>query len=128
MVTGRFSRPEEVADLVVLLASDQAANITGADIRIDGAWFLPGSGRSVAEGFGEGVVGLGQAGEFLGDLARRVSANHGIAAFPAAAMRGGSLVSNRRRVWCVYLCAVTSQGNRMLTRGVVACFVRRFRP
>jgi NAD(P)-dependent dehydrogenase (short-subunit alcohol dehydrogenase family) len=36
MVTGRFSRPGEIADLVVLLAGDRAANITGADIRIDG--------------------------------------------------------------------------------------------
>ena len=36
MVTGRFSRPEEVADLVVILASDRTANVTGADIRIDG--------------------------------------------------------------------------------------------
>jgi NAD(P)-dependent dehydrogenase (short-subunit alcohol dehydrogenase family) len=36
MVTGRFSRPEEVADLVLLLASDAAGNVTGADIRIDG--------------------------------------------------------------------------------------------
>jgi NAD(P)-dependent dehydrogenase (short-subunit alcohol dehydrogenase family) len=35
-VTGRFSTPEEVADAVCLLASDRAANITGADIRIDG--------------------------------------------------------------------------------------------
>jgi NAD(P)-dependent dehydrogenase (short-subunit alcohol dehydrogenase family) len=35
-VTGRFSRPEEVADLVVVLASDRFANITGADFRIDG--------------------------------------------------------------------------------------------
>lgn len=36
MVTGRFTRPEEVADLVLLLASDVAGNVTGADIRIDG--------------------------------------------------------------------------------------------
>jgi NAD(P)-dependent dehydrogenase (short-subunit alcohol dehydrogenase family) len=36
MVTGRFTRPEEVAGLVLVLASDQAANVTGADIRIDG--------------------------------------------------------------------------------------------
>jgi NAD(P)-dependent dehydrogenase (short-subunit alcohol dehydrogenase family) len=36
MVTGRFSRPAEIADMVVLLAGDRAANITGADIRIDG--------------------------------------------------------------------------------------------
>ena len=36
MVTGRFTRPEEVADLVVLLASDVTGNVTGADIRIDG--------------------------------------------------------------------------------------------
>jgi NAD(P)-dependent dehydrogenase (short-subunit alcohol dehydrogenase family) len=36
MVTGRFSRPEEVADVVVFLASDRTANVTGADITIDG--------------------------------------------------------------------------------------------
>ncbi len=36
MVTGRFSRPEEVADLVLILASERTGNITGADIRIDG--------------------------------------------------------------------------------------------
>ena len=35
-VTGRFSQPGEVADLVVFLASDRAANITGADFTIDG--------------------------------------------------------------------------------------------
>ena len=35
-VTGRFSRPEEIADLVLILASDRTANVTGADITIDG--------------------------------------------------------------------------------------------
>jgi NAD(P)-dependent dehydrogenase (short-subunit alcohol dehydrogenase family) len=35
-VTGRFTRPEEVADLIVLLASDRAGNVTGADFVIDG--------------------------------------------------------------------------------------------
>ena len=35
-VTGRFTRPEEVADLVLLLASDRTANVTGADFVIDG--------------------------------------------------------------------------------------------
>ncbi len=35
-VTGRFSRPEEVADLVLMLASDRTANVTGSDFRIDG--------------------------------------------------------------------------------------------
>lgn len=35
-VTGRFTRPEEVADLVLVLASGRFANITGADFRIDG--------------------------------------------------------------------------------------------
>jgi NAD(P)-dependent dehydrogenase (short-subunit alcohol dehydrogenase family) len=33
---GRFSTPQEVADLVLFLASDRAANITGADMTIDG--------------------------------------------------------------------------------------------
>jgi NAD(P)-dependent dehydrogenase (short-subunit alcohol dehydrogenase family) len=36
MVTGRFSRPEEVADLVVMLAGARSANVTGADFVIDG--------------------------------------------------------------------------------------------
>ena len=35
-VTGRFTRPEEVADLVVLLASDRVGNVMGADFAIDG--------------------------------------------------------------------------------------------
>src|SRR5215203_5563716 len=35
-VTGRFTRPEEVADLTVLLASDRAGNVTGTDFVIDG--------------------------------------------------------------------------------------------
>jgi NAD(P)-dependent dehydrogenase (short-subunit alcohol dehydrogenase family) len=34
--SGRFTRPEEVADLVVFLASARAANITGSDVVIDG--------------------------------------------------------------------------------------------
>jgi NAD(P)-dependent dehydrogenase (short-subunit alcohol dehydrogenase family) len=36
MVTGRFTRPDEVADLVVVLASGRLANVTGADFTIDG--------------------------------------------------------------------------------------------
>lgn len=35
-VTGRFTSPEEVADLVAMLASDRLANITGTDVVIDG--------------------------------------------------------------------------------------------
>jgi NAD(P)-dependent dehydrogenase (short-subunit alcohol dehydrogenase family) len=34
--TGRFTRPEEVADLVLLLASDRTGNVTGSDFVIDG--------------------------------------------------------------------------------------------
>ena len=34
--TGRFTRPEEVADLVLLLAGGRGANTTGSDIVIDG--------------------------------------------------------------------------------------------
>ncbi|WP_433567170.1 SDR family oxidoreductase [Nocardia sp. CA-151230] len=35
-VTGRFTRPEEVADLAVYLSSPRAANITGSDFIVDG--------------------------------------------------------------------------------------------
>jgi NAD(P)-dependent dehydrogenase (short-subunit alcohol dehydrogenase family) len=34
--TGRFTRPDEIADLAVFLASTRAANITGSDFTIDG--------------------------------------------------------------------------------------------
>lgn len=36
--TGRFTTPQEVADLAVFLAGDRATNITGADVRIDGGY------------------------------------------------------------------------------------------
>jgi NAD(P)-dependent dehydrogenase (short-subunit alcohol dehydrogenase family) len=36
MVTGRFTQPGEVADVVLFLASSRAGNITGADYVIDG--------------------------------------------------------------------------------------------
>lgn len=36
MVTGRFTQPAEVADVVLFLASDRAGNVTGADYVIDG--------------------------------------------------------------------------------------------
>lgn len=36
MVTGRFTRPQEIADLVLLLASDRVTNVTGTDLLIDG--------------------------------------------------------------------------------------------
>jgi NAD(P)-dependent dehydrogenase (short-subunit alcohol dehydrogenase family) len=35
-VSGRFTRPEEVADLALYLASDRAENVTGANFIIDG--------------------------------------------------------------------------------------------
>ena len=36
--TGRFTTPQEVADLALFLASDLSANTTGSDIRIDGGY------------------------------------------------------------------------------------------
>ena len=36
MAPGRFTDPSEVADLVVLLASERAGNTTGSDFLIDG--------------------------------------------------------------------------------------------
>lgn len=39
-VTGRFSKPAEIADLVLFLAGDRSANITGSDMVIDGG-FIP---------------------------------------------------------------------------------------
>jgi NAD(P)-dependent dehydrogenase (short-subunit alcohol dehydrogenase family) len=36
--TGSFTTPEQVADLVVFLASDRAGNTTGSDYRIDGGF------------------------------------------------------------------------------------------
>jgi len=36
--TGRFTTPQEVADLTLFLAGDRSANITGADVRIDGGY------------------------------------------------------------------------------------------
>ncbi|MCD0481091.1 SDR family oxidoreductase [Streptacidiphilus sp. ASG 303] len=34
--TGRFTRPDEAADLVLMLSGDRTANITGTDVTIDG--------------------------------------------------------------------------------------------
>ena len=34
--SGRSSQPDEIADLILYLASDRAANITGSDFVIDG--------------------------------------------------------------------------------------------
>jgi NAD(P)-dependent dehydrogenase (short-subunit alcohol dehydrogenase family) len=36
IVTGRFTQPREIADLVLLLASDRVTNVTGSDVLIDG--------------------------------------------------------------------------------------------
>ena len=35
-VPGRFTTPDEVADVVLFLASDRTANVTGANFVIDG--------------------------------------------------------------------------------------------
>jgi NAD(P)-dependent dehydrogenase (short-subunit alcohol dehydrogenase family) len=37
---GRFAQPEEVADVIAFLLSDQAGFVTGADLRIDGGFAL----------------------------------------------------------------------------------------
>lgn len=37
-VTGRFSKPAEVADVVLMLASDRTSNVTGSDVTIDGGF------------------------------------------------------------------------------------------
>jgi NAD(P)-dependent dehydrogenase (short-subunit alcohol dehydrogenase family) len=34
--TGRFTHPQEVADVVLLLAGDRSGNTTGTDVVIDG--------------------------------------------------------------------------------------------
>jgi len=36
--TRRLSTPEEVADVVVFLASDASQNMTGQSITVDGGW------------------------------------------------------------------------------------------
>jgi 3-hydroxybutyrate dehydrogenase len=36
--TGKFVRPEEVAALALFLCRDEAANINGANLAIDGGW------------------------------------------------------------------------------------------
>jgi NAD(P)-dependent dehydrogenase (short-subunit alcohol dehydrogenase family) len=36
IVTGRFTYPQEIADLVLLLASDRVTNVSGSDLLIDG--------------------------------------------------------------------------------------------
>ena len=36
MVTGRFTRPDEVADVVLVLASPRFGNVTGANVLVDG--------------------------------------------------------------------------------------------
>ena len=37
-ITGRIGSPEEIANVVVLLASDESAFMTGSEIIIDGGW------------------------------------------------------------------------------------------
>jgi 3(or 17)beta-hydroxysteroid dehydrogenase len=45
---GEPGRPEDVAELIVFLASDESRYVTGSEFGIDGGWRLMGRPRSVA--------------------------------------------------------------------------------
>lgn len=55
---GRLGTPSDIGEAVAWLASDQAAYITGINLRIDGGLILPGMPEDTSEeaGYGWGVV------------------------------------------------------------------------
>jgi hypothetical protein len=95
--TGRFSQPAEVADLVLYLVSDLAANITGSDFTIDGS-LVPTLGSQSGPGLqrrqscivtSRSLVGAGRREvRWLGPVTDRLS--HSL---PAAEDEVGRLLS-----------------------------------
>jgi NAD(P)-dependent dehydrogenase (short-subunit alcohol dehydrogenase family) len=49
-IRGKMGRPEEVAQVIVFLASDLASFVTGAAYAVDGGLLVPAGGMAFQEG------------------------------------------------------------------------------